>query len=322
MTVLNAHTLTRRIDLFTLRLFLTVAEEQQIRRAALRENIAPSAATRRIHDLEEVAGISLFDRQPNGMVPTPPGEVLARHLRLLFANLDVMGREVAQFTEGVRGHISISATAAIIIQLLAPAIAEFSRQFPLIDIELQENANVSVVNAVIAGHADLAMFYATDDVSCEALDVFECRTDRLVAIVPRGHPMGERTSVTMRDLLEEVLIGISPNTSLMVQMRKAAEALGGKLREKYRVNTVEVARSLVKAGLGVMIHPECMLPTADLTKLVLVKLDEPWAVRRLCAGVKRGEPIAAATKAFIAYVVDETLAATSTSSNGADPAVL
>lgn len=304
MTVLSAHALTRRIDLFTLRLFLTVVEEQQIRRAAMRENIAPSAATRRIQELEEVAGIALFERHPSGMLPSPAGEVLARHVRLMFANLDVMGREVAQFAEGVRGHISISSTSAIIVQLLAPRIAEFTRQFPLIDIELQEDANVNVVNAVIAGHADLAMFYATDDIDCAALDVVECRTDRLTAIVPRGHPLGERTSVTVRDLLEEVLIGISPTTSMMVQLRKAAEALERQLQEKYRVNTVEAARSLVKAGLGVMIHPECMLPTADLSQLVLVKLDEPWAVRRLCAGTKRGEPMTAATKTFIAHLVD------------------
>ncbi|MGE4238885.1 LysR family transcriptional regulator [Ramlibacter sp.] len=305
MTVLSAHTLTRRIDLFTLRLFLTIVEEQQIRRAALRENIAPSAATRRVHELEEVAGISLFDRQPNGMVTTPAGEVLARHVRLMFANLDVMGREVAQFTEGVRGHISISSTSAIIVQLLAPRIAEFAREFPLIDIELREEPNVNVVNAVLAGHADIAMFYATSDIDAGGLDVVECRTDRLAALVPRGHPLAERTSVTMRDLLDEVVIGIGPTTSLMVQARKAAEALGRQLPEKYRVTTVEAARSLVKAGLGVMVHPDCMLPTADLDRMELLRLDEPWAVRMLCAGTKRGEPVTAAAKAFIAQLVDK-----------------
>lgn len=305
MTVLSAHTLTRRIDLFTLRLFLTVVEEQQIRRAALRENIAPSAATRRIRDLEDVAGISLFERHQNGMIPSPAGEVLARHVQLMFANLDVMGREVAQFTEGVRGHIVISSTSAIIVQLLAPEIADFSRQFPLVDIELQEAANVDVVNAVVSGRADLAMFYATGDIDLDTLDIVECRTDRLVAIVPRGHPLGERTSVTMHDLVEEVLIGIAPNTSMMVQLHAAAEALGRKLPEKYRVNTVEAARSLVKAGLGVMVHPECMLPTIDLSRLVLVRLDEPWAERRLCTGTKRGAAVTAATKAFIAQLVDQ-----------------
>jgi DNA-binding transcriptional LysR family regulator len=304
MTGLTVHNLTRRVDLFTLRLFLTVVEEQQMRRAALRENITPSAATRRIQDLEEVAGIRLFDRFPNGMVPSPAGELLARHVRLLFANLDIMRREVVEFTEGVRGHVRISSTSTIIVHFLAREIAEFTRDFPLVDIELQEDANVDVVGAVVSGKADVAMFYATDDINSDTLDIVEYRTDRLVAVVPRGHRLGERVSVTAQELLEENLIGISPTTSMMTQLRNAAQALGRELRVKYRVNTIEAARGLVKAGLGVMIQPESMLPTEDLNKVTMVALDEPWALRQLCIGTKHGEALAAATRALIAQLTD------------------
>ena len=304
MTGLSVHNLTRRIDLFTLRLFLTVVEEKQIRRAALRENITPSAATRRIQELEEVAGINLFERFPNGMVPSPAGEVLARHMRLLFANLDVMRREVTEFTEGVRGHIGISSTSTLIVHFLAREIAEFTRDFPLVDIDLQEEANVNAINAVVSGSADVAVFYATDDVNTERLDIVEYRTDRLVAVVPRGHRLGERASVTTRDLLEERLVGISPNTSMMKQLRNAATALGRELSMTYRVTTMEAARALVKAGLGVTIQPESMLPKEDFDRVTIVPLDEPWALRQVCVGTKRGESLAAATKAVIAQLTD------------------
>lgn len=304
MTGLSLHNLTRRVDLFTLRLFLTVVEEQQMRRAAVRENITPSAATRRIQDLEEIAGIDLFERMPGGMVPSPAGEVLARHVRLMFENLDVMRREVAEFTEGVRGQIRISSTSTIIVQFLARKIAEFTRDFPLVDIELQEDANTNVVGAVVTGKADVAMFYATDDIDREALDIIEYRTDRLVAVVPQGHRLAERASVTTRDLLEENIIGLSATTSMMAQLKNAASALGHELVVKYRVSTIEAARSLVKAGLGVTIHPESMLPFEDFNKVTLVALDEPWALRQLCIGTKRGDSLPAATRAFVAQLTD------------------
>jgi DNA-binding transcriptional LysR family regulator len=304
MSGLSVHTLTRRIDLFTLRLFLTVVEEKQIRRAALRENITPSAATRRIQDLEDVAGINLFDRFPNGMVTTPAGEVLARHMRLLFSNLDVMRREVTEFTEGVRGHIGISSTSTIIVHFLAREIAEFTRDFPLVDIELQEDANVNVVNAVVSGNADVAVFYDTDDVDSERLDIVEYRADRLVVVVPRGHPLGEQASATTRDLLKESLIGISSTTSMMTQLRNAATALGRELCMKYRVSTMDAARALVKADLGVTIQPESMLTKEDFDKVTIVPLDEPWALRQVCVGTKRGEKLTAATKALIAQLTD------------------
>ncbi|WP_028221424.1 LysR family transcriptional regulator [Paraburkholderia oxyphila] len=304
MTVLSVHNLTRRVDLFTLRLFLTVVEEQQMRRAALRENITPSAATRRLQELEEVVGVDLFDRLPGGMIPTPAGEVLARHVRLLFANLDVMRREMVEFSEGVRGHVVISSTSTIIVHFLAREIAEFARDFPLVEIELQEDANANVVSAATSGKADVALFYATDDIRSEALDIVEFRTDRLVAVVPRTHALAGRASVTTRDLLEENLIGIAPHTSMMTQLRNAASLLGSELRVKYRVSTIEAARSLVKAGLGVMIQPESMLPSEDVNKVAIVALDEPWALRRLCIGTKRGEPPSAAAKALIAQLTD------------------
>jgi DNA-binding transcriptional LysR family regulator len=304
MVGLSLHNLTRRIDLFTLRLFLTVVEEQQMRRAAVRENITPSAATRRIQDLEEVAGIDLFERLPGGMVPSPAGEVLARHVRLLFGNLDVMRREVSEFTEGVRGHICISSTSTIIVQFLARAIAEFTRDFPLVDIELLEDANTSVVGAVATGKADVALFYASDDINRQALEIVEYRTDRLVAVVPLGHSLGERASVTTRDLIEQNIIGIAATTSMMTQLRNAASALGAELNVKYRVSSIEAARSLVKAGLGVMIQPESMVPVDDLHKMTLVALDEPWASRQLCIGTRRGESQTAATKAFVAQLTD------------------
>ncbi|WP_028206095.1 LysR family transcriptional regulator [Paraburkholderia nodosa] len=304
MTVLTLNNLTRRVDLFTLRLFLTVVEEQQMRRAALRENITPSAATRRLQELEEVAGVDLFDRLPGGMIPTPAGEVLARHVRLLFANLDVMRREIAEFSEGVRGRIVVGSTSTIIVQFLAREIAEFMRDFPLVEIELQEDANARVVSAAVSGKADLAMFYATDDIRSEALDIVEFRTDRLVAVVPRTHALAGRASVTTRDLLGENLVGIAPHTSMMTQLRNAAAMLGSELRVKYRVSTIEAARSLVKAGLGVTIQPESMLLTEDVDKVALVALDEPWALRRLCIGTKSGEPLSAAVKAFIGQLTD------------------
>ena len=127
---LSIQGLIRRVDLFTLKLFLSVVEERQIGRAAIRENIAASAATKRIQDLEDVAGIRLFDRNPKGVVTSQAGEVLARHIRVMFASLDEIRRDIGELTEGVSGHVGISATSAIIIQFLAREIADFTRDFP------------------------------------------------------------------------------------------------------------------------------------------------------------------------------------------------
>jgi DNA-binding transcriptional LysR family regulator len=302
---LSMHALTRKMDFFTLRLFLSVVEERQIRRAAMRENIASSAATKRIHDLEDLAGVELFDRQPGGMVPNAAGEVLARHLRVLFENLEDMRRELGDFSEGVRGHISVAVPGSLVIQYVANEIGEFSHNFPLVQVELKQDVNSAVVAAVASGEADMAVYLASDDLPVDALDSIPYRKDRLVALVPCGHPLGEQSSLCLADLLREPFIGTGASTLMMTSIHKAARALGFVLQPKFTVGTVEVARSLVEAGLGVTILPECMHSLYASPRVSAVRLDEPWATRDVCVGTRRGKTITMATRALIQQLTEQ-----------------
>ena len=68
--------LVRRLDLITLQLFVAVFEEGTLTRAANREAIAVSAASKRLMELEQVLGVSLFVRRAKGMELTAAGETL------------------------------------------------------------------------------------------------------------------------------------------------------------------------------------------------------------------------------------------------------
>jgi DNA-binding transcriptional LysR family regulator len=298
MNGLSIHALVRKVDLFTLKLFLTAIEEGQIGRAAAREHIAPSAATKRIQDLEDLAGLKLFDRNPKGVVPSAAGEVFARHIRMVLANLDEMRREIGEFTDGIRGHVGISAPRLLIMQFLGKEIGDFTRRFPLVNVELQEDSNANSVRAVAAGDVDLAVFVASNDLACDTIDSVECRTDRLVAVMPKDHALSDRADLSLEELLELDLVGTGPNTTMMIDLRRAARRIGLDLQPKYNVNSVEAARSLVRAGLGVTVQPECMLLLEDCDQLATVPLSGDWARRSHCIGTLRGRVLSAAAKAL------------------------
>lgn len=302
MNGLSIHALVRKVDLFTLKLFLTAIEEGQIGRAAVREHIAPSAATKRIQDLEDLAGLKLFDRNPKGVVPSAAGEVFARHIRMVLANLDDMRREIGEFTEGIRGHVGISAPRLLIMQFLGKEIGDFTRRFPLVNVDLQEDSNANAVRAVAAGDVDLAVFVANSNLACDTIDSVECRTDRLVAVMPQGHVLAGRSNLSLEELLELDLIGT--NTTMMTDLRHAAARLGRELLPKYNVNSVEAARSLVRAGLGVTVQPECMLSLEDCDQLATVALTGDWARRSHCIGTLRGRALTAAAKALIEQLME------------------
>ncbi len=99
MSTFNRLHLIRQVDLFTLRIFLSAVEEGQLSLAAVRENVSASTATKRIHDLEGIAGLPLLERGPKGVAPTPAGTVLAHHVQAIFDRLDRVRSEIAEFSE-------------------------------------------------------------------------------------------------------------------------------------------------------------------------------------------------------------------------------
>ena len=63
-----------RFDLISLKLFVAVGDELNITRAAERENIVLSAASKRIADLEASVGVALLLRHARGVTLTPAGQ--------------------------------------------------------------------------------------------------------------------------------------------------------------------------------------------------------------------------------------------------------
>lgn len=294
--------LIRSVDLFTLRLFLTIVQEGQLGRAAAHENITASAATKRIQDLEEIVGVQLFERNSRGVVPTAAGRVLTRYIRQIFATLEDVRRDLGEFTQGVRGTIRVCAVGSAISRFLAQEIAEFARDFPMVDIDLSEAVNSEVIRAVAAGEVDVGVFVRGKGPFDDEIDIRTYRIDRLVAVVPRSHPLAMREHLTVSELLEDNFIGISPSTTLMENVRGAATQAGLQFKPKYMVNSVYAANALVRASQGVTIQPEHMLSVADLEWVSVVPLAEPWARPELLVGTKRGRVHSAATRNFIAHL--------------------
>lgn len=297
----NRSHLIRQVDLFTLKLYLSAIEEGQIGRAAIRENISASTATKRIQDLELIADIKLLERTPGGVVPTPAGRVLERYLRAIFGQLDDLRTEINAFSEGMRGEVAIASARSIIAPFLAAELGEFSRDFPEVEILVHELDNGRIVPAVVSGEAEIGVFAAAPGLDLSEVDVVPYREDRLVAVVPRAHPLAGRESVSFAELLPERLIPIS---GMVAAFETAAAKLRQEFRPKFVVRTGGVAISLVKAGFGVAVEPECLLPRDAADEVAVVALAEPWAKRRIQIATARGRRPNRAASALIRQFLD------------------
>src|SRR5436189_6140820 len=87
--------------------FLAAYETLSLRRAAERCNVTEPALTKSIQKLEEVLGLTLFERRANGVVPTAAARVVHRHGQLIVDNCRHIEMEVGLLRGGQAGALHI-----------------------------------------------------------------------------------------------------------------------------------------------------------------------------------------------------------------------
>src|SRR6201999_4028497 len=179
--------LLRKLDLTTLQLFLAVFEEGTLTRAAEREAIAVSAASKRLLELEQAVGATLFQRTARGMTLTPAGETLLHHARRVMRDVENIGIELAGHATGVRGYVRMMANLSAIVEFLPEDLRAFLSVNEQIKIDLEERPSGGVVEAVADSLADLGI--CSGEADTRGLQATHYRHDSLVVVMREDHPL-------------------------------------------------------------------------------------------------------------------------------------
>lgn len=272
--------LARRLDLTSLQLFMAASELGSIGRAAEREALAASAASKRIADLEQSVGTPLFYRRARGVALTPAGQTLLHHARAVQFSLERMQAELSEFAEGVRGHVRVHANISAIVQFLPEDLAGFARAHPEVKIDLNEALSADVARAVREGDCDLGLCHLPE--GSQDLAARPYRQDRLVLVVPRDHPLAALPAVAFGETLDYDHIGLHSNSSIYLAMSRAAHQAGRAVRLRMQVTGLDAMCRMIDNGLGIGLVPDRAFALLQpVGALVAVPLTDPWAVRAL-----------------------------------------
>ncbi|MGB1027511.1 MAG: LysR family transcriptional regulator, partial [Rhodospirillaceae bacterium] len=103
------------LNLLSLKLFLAAARSGSIAEAARRENLATSAVSKRISDLEVHYGVTLLERSRGGVSVTPAGELMLQHGETILRLVERLESELLGHAKGVRGEVRIAAVTSAIL---------------------------------------------------------------------------------------------------------------------------------------------------------------------------------------------------------------
>jgi DNA-binding transcriptional LysR family regulator len=272
--------LLRKLDLTSLRLFVAVCQERNIARAAEREFIAPSAVSRRIAEIEAAIGLPVIERKSRGIAITPVGETLLRHALQVIGNIETLGAELSQFFTGAKGNVKLVANLSSIVQFLPEDIASFQRQFPEVNIDVEEQNSADVLRTIEERGADFGICNPIPGV--ERLSQWPYRTDRLSVAMPRTHRLAAATQIRLADIVGEKFVSLPGGSALTQLLEQEAARLGGTICIRIRVGSLDALCRMVHAGLGIAIVPHLVGElNASSLDLAMIPLAEPWAVRQL-----------------------------------------
>jgi DNA-binding transcriptional LysR family regulator len=304
----------RPIDLVTLKLFVTVCETRNLVRAGERENIAGSAISKRLAQLEERIGTPLLARRRHGVVPTPAGEAMLEHARAVLAGVDRMEHDMSAFTTGVRGQVRILATASAAAERLADDLAEFLGDPAHADIlvDIEERVSTRLVRGIREGVASLGICWDAADM--DGLQSRKYRSDNMGVVVHPSHALAACASVSLARILDFPHVGLQSSSAVQSRVARAAAVLGKRLDQRLTVSTFDAALKIVRAKLAICLMPcEVAAEYAQAHGLCVIPLAEPWAHRRFAISYRDEAMLSTAARLLMEFLASKADAGASPS---------
>jgi len=286
------------MNLNHLAIFHAVAEEGSMSRGAERLFISQPAVSKQIKELEAALGVTLLDRLPRGVRLTAAGEVLAGHARRLFAVEADAERAVAELKGLVQGRLTIGASLTIGDYLLPKILGEYRKKYPGIALHL-EIANTHVIQQKLLEDAlDVGLTEGFVEDGELAAEVFS--EDTLVAVVPPGHFLLGKESVTAAEFCREPFLMREPGSGTRAVIERALALQGIVVTPAMSLGSTEAIKRGVASGLGVAIVSGLALATEiEIGLLRPLALSDLSITRPLHLVRGRGKSAGAAVQAFL-----------------------
>ncbi|PJK18793.1 LysR family transcriptional regulator [Mycolicibacterium goodii] len=246
MTPSTSRPTTRDLDLRKLRYFVAVAEELNFGRAARRLHIAQPVLSRQIRAFEGELGVQLFVRGSTGTHLTGAGAQLLQDAKVLLEEANALQQRLFQaagpsrtVTVGVMPGLRATAAAA------AFEAAGEGRRAVVRQVGWAEQVEV-------VRNGDIDVVYAREVDDSTGLGTAPLLSEPYCAVLPADDPLADRTSVTMDDLADRLLL---QDPAVLPELRRTAAPQQRWAPPPTAVHTVEDKLEHVAAREGFVVLP-------------------------------------------------------------------
>lgn len=284
-----------RMNLQKYEAFLKTVECGSFTRAAQALGYTQSGVSHTVSSLEEDWGVALLVRDRAGVRLTSEGERLLPLVRRICRMQEELAGEVEALHGLESGLIRIGTFSSVAVHWLPHMIKAFHAEYPKVDFELLYGDYTEIEGWAAEGRVDFGFLRLPAGSGFEKLESVFLREDRLLAVLPEGHPLAGCGRFPVSQLAEEPFI--LPDVGLDNDVEAIFRAAGIRPNVRFTAKDDYTIVSMVESGLGISVLPELVMRRTSY-RVVRKELDPP-AVRRLGVVLRSLRAASSATRRFL-----------------------
>lgn len=139
--------------------FLRIADTGSFSRVAEVHGIGQPAISRQIRALEELYGVTLFDRTAQGTVLTEAGKLFYQRAAQIMAEMERLREDIATISDQPAGTLTVGLPVSLVPLLAAPVVAFAKERLPRVELKLVVGTVGLITESLLSGTCDLGLLF-------------------------------------------------------------------------------------------------------------------------------------------------------------------
>ena len=196
------------MELRHLRYFLAVGEALSFTKAAAQLQVAQSALSRQVQDLEDEIGVDLMRRSPRGLTLTAEGKLFLEEVRGLLKRADESVEKVRALARGEYGELHIGYVQVPTVEILPPALAAFQKAGPNVKVVLHDLSSDELIAGLHNASLELAVMVQPTGEQTAGIEFELLRTYPWCVALTGAHPFARLKSISLEKVAAQPLVAL------------------------------------------------------------------------------------------------------------------
>lgn len=262
-----------------------------------------SGVSKHIKDLEDELGVELFIRKGKRFTGlTAPGKQLVTVVERVLLDANNIKRMAEEFSQHDRGELTIVTTHTQAQYALPSVVAQFKKEFPKVHLVLHQSSPSEIVSMLLDDQADIGI--ATEALGdVDHLISFPYYSWHHSIIVPPGHPLLSRQSLTLEEIAQFPIITYHQGFTGRSRIDQIFSSAGLTPDIAMSALDADVIKTYVKLGLGIGIIASVAFNPEQDSSLVMLSGQHLFEKNTTVIAIRRNHFLRSYAYRFMALCV-------------------